>query len=214
MVEKELFIKVCGITNQHDADLCARFGADLIGFIFDQRSPRAMTVETVRAIHTPGLMRVGVFTDHSVDEVRRTMQHARLNLAQLHGDQDVEFCAAVGKTRVMKVFWPERYATRQDLEADLERYASCSRFYLMDAGNTGGGHGKPQDWSFLAGLRGIKTWFIAGGLGPNTIRQAIKEGNPCGLDLNSGVESAPGVKDESKLKAVFDALIPQQSTGA
>lgn len=204
MLDKEIFIKVCGITSQHDADLCVEFDADFIGFIFHASSPRCVTVEQVRAIETPTLMRTGVFTDQSVDEVKRIMQHARLNLAQLHGDQDPEFCKALGRTRVMKVFWPSRYATRQELEADMERFAPYSRFYLFDAGSGGGGHGTEQDWSFLAGLRGIKTWFIAGGLGPHNLKQAIMGCNPCGLDLNSGVESAPGVKSAEKLKAVFD----------
>ncbi|UZP66964.1 phosphoribosylanthranilate isomerase [Desulfovibrio mangrovi] len=206
MLDKEIFVKVCGITSQHDADLCVRYDADLIGFIFHEKSPRNMTVEKVRAIETPSLMRTGVFVDQTVDEVKRIMQHARLNLAQLHGDQDIEFCKVLGKTRVMKVFWPERYATRQDLEADMERFAPYSRFYLLEAGSAGGGHGKVQDWSFLAGLRGIKTWFIAGGLGPDTLKQAIMGCNPCGIDLNSGVESAPGIKSEEKLKAVFDMI--------
>lgn len=206
MLDKEIFIKVCGITSQHDADLCVQHDADLIGFIFHEKSPRNMTVEKVRAIETPGLMRTGVFVDQSVDEVKRIMQHAKLNLAQLHGDQDIEFCKALGKTRVMKVFWPERYATQKELEADMERFAPYSRFYLFDAGSSGGGHGKTMDWSFLAGIRGIKTWFIAGGLGPDTIKQAIMGCSPCGIDLNSGVESAPGIKSPEKLKAVFDMV--------
>ncbi len=206
MLDKEIFVKVCGITNQKDADLCVQYDADLIGFIFHEKSPRNMTVEKVRAIETDGLMRTGVFVDQSVDEIKHIMQHARLNLAQLHGDQDLEFCKALGKTRVMKVFWPERYATREALEEDMERFAPYSRFYLFDAGSKGGGHGVQQDWSFLAGTRGIKTWFIAGGLGPDTLKQAIMGCNPCGIDLNSGVESAPGVKSEEKLKAVFNMI--------
>ena len=206
MAHKESFVKVCGITTQQDADLCVGLGADLIGFIFDQNSPRAVTVEQAKAIKTENVMRVGVFTHHTTDEVRLAMQHAQLHLAQLHGDQDTEFATKIGKKRVMKVFWPARYETREELEAEMEKFVDCSRFFLMDAGTSGGGHGKTQDWAFLNGLRGYKTWFVAGGINPENIREVILGCAPCGIDINSGVESEPGKKDPEKLRAVMEVL--------
>lgn len=204
--EKDALVKVCGITRQQDADLCVNLDVDLIGFVFHPESPRCMSIEAVAAIETPGLMRVGVFVDQTADEVRRTMQFAKLDVAQLHGGQDEEFCRKVGKKRVIKVFWPDQYESRAGLEADMERFAHCSRFMLLDAGKSGGGSGATLEWSKLAGLKGVKTWFVAGGLGPDNLAQAVRSCNPCGVDLNSGVESAPGIKDEERLRACIRIL--------
>lgn len=206
MLEKDIFVKVCGITNEQDANLVTELGADLIGFIFDEKSPRYISPETCRTITTPGLMRVGVFTDHSLEAVRSIMEQANLDLAQLHGDFDVSFAEKLGKTKVLRVLWPERYDTLDAMTEEMERHAHCSRFFLLDAGTSGGGHGKEQDWAFLAGTRAVKTWFIAGGLGPDNLKKAVMACNPCGLDFNSGVEKAPGVKDHDKLREVFAML--------
>ncbi|MBL3583733.1 phosphoribosylanthranilate isomerase [Oleidesulfovibrio alaskensis] len=205
-VEKDALTKVCGITRQQDADLCVELDADLVGFVFHPESPRCITPEAVRAIETPGLMRTGVFVNQTADEVRLIMQRARLDVAQLHGGQDEAFCTRVGRSRVIKVLWPATYATRSELEDDMRRFAHCSRFMLFDAGTSGGGSGATLDWKWLAGTPGIKTWFVAGGLGPDTLAEAIRQCNPCGVDLNSGVESAPGIKDEARLRACFRIL--------
>ncbi len=205
-------IKICGLTRQEDADVCGWLETSLAGFIFHPASPRAVTPEQAAAIRTGTAMRVGVFVRQSVDEILRIMEQARLHLAQLHGDQGPAFCAALGKSKVMRVFWPERYDSLRDLEADLQRYAPCCRFFLFDAGKQLGGHGAEQDWTRLKGLRSPKSWFIAGGLGPDNVLAAIDACNPCGVDLNSGVESAPGIKDHDKLKAVLRQLCsPQQA---
>lgn len=203
---KDKLVKVCGITRAEDAQAAARAGARLLGFIFHPKSPRRVTPEQAAAIETPGLMRVGVFVDQTVDEVLAVMERACLDLAQLHGDQDEAFCRAVGKSRVMRAFWPERHPDLAGLEAELERFAPYIRFALMDAGASGGGHGRAMDFSRLAGLRCAKTWLLAGGLGPDNLAEAMAACTPCGVDLNSGVESAPGVKDSAKLKTAMDAF--------
>ena len=206
MLEKDIFVKVCGITSQKDADVVSELGADLIGFIFDKKSPRYISPEDCHAITTPGLMRVGVFTGHTLEEVRDIMKRATLDLAQLHGDFDISFAEQLGRTKVLRVLWPERYNTNEEMVEDMQRHAHCTRFFLFDAGSSGGGHGKEQDWDFLAGTRAVKTWFIAGGLGPDNLKKAVMACNPCGLDFNSGVESTPGVKDHEKLRKVFAML--------
>lgn len=195
----DTLIKVCGLTRQQDADACVALGANFGGFIFHPASPRCVTPEQVRAIDTGSMMRVGVFVDQSPKEVRDIMYQARLNLAQLHGDQDVAFCEEIGKLKVMRAFWPERYETREAFIADLEKFAPYCRFYLYDAGTSGGGHGKSMDFSFLDGLKSYKTWLLAGGLSADNVAQALDACHPCGVDLNSGVESAPGIKDREKL---------------
>ena len=198
-----LMIKICGLTRPEDGFFCSMVESPLAGFIFHPSSPRCVTPERAADIDTGRAMRVGVFVRQSADEVLRVMELAGLHLAQLHGDQDRAFCNAVGRQRVMRVFWPERYPDAGALERDLEGYAACCRFFLLDAGTASGGHGKTLDVSLLAGLRSPRPWFLAGGLGPDNIMDMVRACDPCGVDLNSGVESAPGVKDHEKIK---DAL--------
>lgn len=208
----DVMIKVCGLTRQEDADLCVELKVNLAGFIFHPASPRAVTPEQVAAIDTPDIMRVGVFVDQDVAEVRRIMDVAGLHLAQLHGDQDVEFCERLGRMRVMRTFWPERYPDRADLAAEMQRYEPVSRFFLLDAGASGGGHGRAMDFSRLKGLKPHKTWFLAGGLGPDNLMKALEDCDPCGVDLNSGVEASPGVKDPDKLRQVNKMLCAKRRT--
>lgn len=196
----DLIVKVCGLTRQQDADLCVALKISLTGFIFHSKSPRNVAPEVVADIDTGDAMRVGVFVDQSLEEVDRIMDQALLHLAQLHGGQDPDFCRDLGRHKVMKVFWPEQYADRQAFAQDMERFSPHSRFWLFDAGTSGGGHGKTISSTLLSGLKTDKSWFLAGGLGPDTIEQALASFRPCGVDLNSGVESAPGIKDHEKLR--------------
>ena len=196
----DLMIKVCGLTRQEDADLCTALRVSLTGFIFHPKSPRNITPEQAADIDTGTAMRVGVFVDQGVEEIDRVMGQSMLHLAQLHGGQDVDFCRDLGRHKVMKVFWPESYADWDAFALDLERFAPHSRFWLFDAGKSGGGHGTTLQGSLLTGFKTDKSWFLAGGLGPDTIEQALVTCRPCGVDLNSGVESAPGIKDHDKLK--------------
>lgn len=204
--QNKAMIKVCGLTRQEDTFFCEKLESPLAGFIFHQGSPRAVTPEQARDINTGSAMRVGVFVKQSVAEVLRIMETAQLHLAQLHGNQNRGFCRDIGKSRVMRVFWPERYASVQALQNDLETYADCCRFFLLDAGKSGGGHGTSLDFSSLGELHSPKSWFLAGGLGPQNVLSAIEQSNPCGVDLNSGVESAPGIKDHDKLRETLSLL--------
>jgi len=199
-------VKVCGLTRAEDAAAVARHGATLAGFIFHPPSPRNMTVSRVAAIGTGGLLRVGVFVGQDADEVRRIMEEAGLHLAQLAGDQDRDFCNAVGRLRVLRVFRPERHARVLDLEEEMQAYAGCMRMALLDAGSSGGGHGRTLDFSSLAGLRAPCPWFLAGGLGPHNLAQALSACAPAGVDLNSGLESAPGIKDHARIAAALALL--------
>lgn len=202
----DIILKICGITSQRDADLCQEIGASMLGFIFHPKSPRAVTPAQAKAIRTAGLVRVGVFVNQTPWQVLDAMDQAGLHLAQLHGDQDPDFCAQIGKSRCMRTFWPERHASREEFEAVLAPYESLCRFFLFDAGVQGGGHGAPLDWARLQGLKTSRTWLLAGGLGPHNVRQAVEACDPFGLDCNSGVELAPGVKDPDKLRALRDIL--------
>ena len=207
-----LLVKVCGLTRQQDADACAEAGVDLCGFIFHPASPRGVTPAVAAGLHSHGMARVGVFVKQSADEVLAIMDAARLDFAQLHGGQDAAFCDRVGPERVIRAAWPQRHADRSALQAELAGLAPHVRCFLLDAGTSGGGHGATMDWSALRGLAPGAPWLLAGGLTPDNVAGAVA---PCGghdpgaligVDLNSGVESAPGQKDATRVAAALAAL--------
>lgn len=208
MVRQHLLVKVCGMTRQEDADACRGLGADLLGFIFHAPSPRNVTPEQAAAMATPGVLRVGVFVRQPADEVRQIMDAARLDLAQLAGNQDPDFCRAVGPERVIRVFWPERHANVAELESELARFAGLMKYALLDAGTSGGGHGRSLPFASLATVASPAPWLLAGGLSAANLAAALSQCSPAGVDLNSGVESAPGSKDPARLAAAFAALAP------
>lgn len=197
-------LKVCGITREEDAQRAAQLGYQYCGFIFHPDSPRHVTMEQAAAIDSGPLLRVGVFVQQGPVEIRAIMREARLHLAQLHGEQTAEEALAIGADQVIRVLWPERYATVEALEADAS-HQPCA-FFLLDGGEEGGGGGLPLTWERLRTLRLPKGFFLAGGLGPHNVAEALEHCSPAGMDLNSGVESAPGIKDHNKMAAVAATL--------
>jgi phosphoribosylanthranilate isomerase len=215
------FVKICGIKRPEDAQLCAELGADLLGFIFHPKSPRCVrpglpASPVIRDL--PGIRTVGVFVEQTVQEILALMEAGRLDLAQLHGDQNRDFCAElakeIGPERIIKVVWPERADTPQDFQAVLDTFAPCCGHFLADAGTSGGGHGRviggDDDPDGAPGALDLavfpKPLILAGGLGPHNLKEMLARYLPAGVDLNSGVESAPGVKDENPLRAAFEAI--------
>jgi len=211
-----LLVKVCGMTRAGDARLCAALGADLLGFIFHPASPRRTRPELPASLELPGVRTVGVFVAQTVADTLALMRAGRLDLAQLHGGQDERFCAAladeIGRERVVKVVWPERAASLADFQAELDRFAPYCGLFVVDAGSSGGGHGRTIDAPLLAAARFPRPWLLAGGLRPDNLATMLSQFAPKGLDLNSGVESAPGIKDETKLRAAFTAISTAQTS--
>ncbi|WP_207263036.1 phosphoribosylanthranilate isomerase [Desulfovibrio sp. Huiquan2017] len=199
-------VKVCGMTRMEDVQLCVDLGVDLIGFIFHPGSPRNAAPDFVAAVKTGKVSKVGVFVNQTADEVIEIMGRCGLHAAQLHGGQDVDFCWKIGPDRVIRTFWPDTYPSPGALVRDLERYAEVCGHFLLDAGAKGqGGTGNSIDIDILQDIEIQTPWFLAGGLGPDSVRRALTAG-PSGLDFNSGVESAPGIKDETKLREVLRIL--------
>lgn len=211
-----LLVKVCGMTRAGDARLCAALGADLLGFIFHPKSPRCTRPDLPASLELPGVRKVGVFVAQTVADTLTLMQTGRLDLAQLHGGQDEGFCKALagelGPERIIKVVWPERAASLDAFQAELGRFAPHCGLFLADAGSAGGGHGRSIDAPLLAAARFPRPWLLAGGLRPDNLAAMLSRFTPKGLDLNSGVESAPGIKDETKLRAAFDAICSAQTS--
>jgi phosphoribosylanthranilate isomerase len=179
-------IKICGITRDEDAALAEELGADFLGFIFVPESPRSVT----RAPRSERAKRVGVFRGATVDEIRRTVERARLDLVQIHGVIPSDF--AREDTKVIHAF---------QINDTLPDTTTHADYVLFD---TGGGTGRVFDWSLLADYPRTKPFFLAGGLHPDNVAAAIAATQPFAVDVASGVESRPGVKDPHKLKLFFE----------
>lgn len=209
---KQLLIKVCGLTRAEDVAACHTLGADLTGFIFYSKSPRYVSPEQVAAIPNAFPARVGVFMGYSVAQVRSIMHTARLQFAQLHGDESVEFCRAIGAKQVIKVLWPERYSSPQELHEVCQKYSAVCAMFLLDAGKSGGGHGKVFSHKNIHEFSPAKPWLLAGGLRPFMIEKTLSTCLPDGIDINSGVETSPGIKDVNAIKDIIQQLHHKNNT--
>ncbi len=186
-----MFIKICGVTTEEDALLAVGMGADAIGFNFVPGSVRGVSVSTARDIarRLPGgVITVGVFANEQPERVLEIMGEARLSTAQLHGDETPADCAWVSErvTRMFKAF----KAGDPALDRLAEYRASA---ILMDGPEPGSGH--VFDWTLLDGVSRGLPLILAGGLNPSNVASAIAQVRPFGVDVASGVESAPGIKD-------------------
>lgn len=205
-IAKRPLLKVCGLTKAEDVALCHNLGVDFTGFIFVPGSPRAASAAQVAALPVGASKKVGVFAGAGLDSISETARGARLEYIQLHGGEDVELCAAVGPERVIKVLWPEAHAGNvAGLQEELDRFAPVCSWFLFDAGTSGGGSGKALDLPLFSQLRIPRPWLLAGGIGPRNLAGALNQCSPDGLDMNSALESAPGVKDHEKLAAAVKA---------
>lgn len=199
------FVKVCGQTHISSTDAATAFGASMLGFIFHPNSARSISPERAAMIRTAReVKRVGVFVRQKATDICRIMQQARLDYAQLHGRQDTADAAAVGAERIIRVLWPEQCGNTQELQAQIDAWEPFCAFYLVDAGDIGtGGNSRTVDVSLLSSLRFPHPWLLAGGLTPDNIAPLLQHCTPDGLDLNSGLESAPGLKSSrAMLRAV------------
>ncbi|NDV22837.1 phosphoribosylanthranilate isomerase [Desulfovibrio sp. JC022] len=201
-----LLVKVCGMTSVKDAAMCEELGANFLGFIFHPSSPRNVGADFARSIKTEGAKKVGVFVKQSVAEVIEILKNGNLDFAQLHGGQNEEFCKAVGKERVIKVLWPQKYESLKELQADIDRFAPHCAYMLFDAGKSGGGHGVAMAFNVFKDVTIPVPWLLAGGLSAENLSDALSTAKPNGVDLNSGVESEPGKKDKNKLGAAFAVM--------
>ena len=190
-----MLLKFCCLRRQEDVTLAARLGATHCGFVFHAGSPRCVDAVTVSRLESGDMVRVGVFTGQDSGEIARIMRLARLDMAQLHADQSVECARQLGRERVIRVLWPQRYSDTAALEAAAGQYADSCALYLLDAGRAGGGSGQTLAWEALGNLRLPHPWLLAGGMAPANLRQALTACRPDGVDCNSGVEDAPGQKD-------------------
>lgn len=200
-------VKMCGTTRQEDALAAVRLGVDALGFIFSPRSPRCINQARAQAIiaQLPPLVdRVGVFVDASIEQIAACYA-CGLSLVQLHGKETPGFCRDVKRALpccgIIKAF----RVGGESVAADFAPYADCVDAFLLDTYVKGaaGGTGQTFDWSIIAGLQLARPFFLAGGLAPDNVGKAIKEVQPYAVDINSGIETLPGVKDHRRLEALL-----------
>ncbi len=193
-------LKICGITGLDDALASIDCGADYLGFNFYPQSPRYISPDDARSIIEKlpdGITAVGIFVNRSSpEEVIEIMNSSGVRLAQLHGEESVEYCRRVGAGRVIRAL---RTGPGFDVDSILDYPAVA---ILLDAFDQRlyGGTGRVADWSVAAEAAKKVRLFLAGGLSPENIVAAIRAVEPFAVDVNSGVECAPGVKDHQKLK--------------
>jgi len=198
------FVKICGITRGEDAQAAVSAGANALGFVFWSKSPRRVDVDVARRIVStlpPSILTVGVFVDQPVEEVNEIGSRVDLGAVQLHGAEDVSYARmmtrpvvkalAVG-TGVPPVLstWPDAVTVLLDVHDPVKK----------------GGTGKTIDWIAAAGVAEQRRVILAGGLTPENVRDAMTRVRPWGIDVSSGVEREPGIKDHGRLKALFEAV--------
>ena len=194
-------VKICGITQVDDALLASSAGADAVGFVFAE-SPRRVSAETgarIIAELPPFVTKVGLFVDETIARVATIFETCGLDALQFHGDETPEYCAEFcGRARVIKAF---RMKDRHVLE-DLRGYARVDAF-LLDSFSPAakGGTGERFDWSLAIEAKKCgKPVVLAGGLTVENVEEAVKTVRPYAVDVSSGVESKPGIKDPALLK--------------
>ena len=198
-----MMVKICGITRAEDALMAASLGATAIGFIFWPGSPRRIAASAARAIAdslAEEVLKVGVFVDAAAADIQRTIDEAGLTAVQLHGSETAPFAAALN-ARVIKAMPIE-----QVTEAVLDAWQSTP--ILLDAHDPvqKGGTGRTIDWPRAATIAARHEVILAGGLRPENVVDAVTRVRPYGIDVSSGVETSPGVKDHEKLRGLFEAL--------
>ena len=201
-------VKFCGITRLEDAELAASLDAWAIGFILWPGSKRrcdpAIAAGIARALRRK-VEPVGVFVNPTLDEVARKVDGIGLTHVQLHGDEGPAFCAAVAQRTGVRVIKALRVGSGADIR-DAERFHTD--FHLLDtaAGAARGGTGRTWDWRLAAQRRSPIPVLLSGGLTPENVADGIAAVRPWGVDVSSGVEAAPGIKDTSKMEAFAAAV--------
>jgi phosphoribosylanthranilate isomerase len=199
-------IKICGLRRKEDVLLAASLGADFLGFIFAPESPRyvapmfaAEVAEAVRARpNAPKI--VGVFRNEKPENVRAIAEGVGLDFVQLQGTESEADIRRIGVPAIKAV-----HVGRSAPRTDRHPSAAWLLFDTYDA-RRAGGTGRVFDWSLLAGQLPSKPFLLAGGLNPENVRAAIEVVGPDAIDLASGVESSPGIKDPRKLESLFERV--------
>ena len=201
-------IKLCGMTREADVRLACELGADAIGLIFAERSPRRLDLVRALALRETvpaSVSAVALVMDDPADVVAAIVERVRPDVLQFHGGEDDAFCASFGLPFLKAL--PMRGMVAEAVPTLLARYPSAAGFVLDGhAPGAMGGSGERFDWNLLGHDRPRRPWLLAGGLDAGNVGEAIRIARPWGVDVASGIEATPGVKDPSKMRAFVAAV--------
>jgi phosphoribosylanthranilate isomerase len=197
-------VKICGITRAEDALLAAELGAWAVGFVFWPASPRCITPAKAREIArqvAPLVTPIGVFVDQSLDEIESIAAAVGLGAVQLHGTESIQLARSLSRPVIKGL------GLRVGCERDAIEWGSRVTV-LLDAHDPlkRGGTGRAGDWTLAARIAAELPVILAGGLRPDNVREAVARVRPAAIDVSSGVEAAPGIKDSTRMRALFAAL--------
>lgn len=208
---KRIRIKVCGTTRLEDAEAAVDCGVDALGFIFAPKSKRCVSIDVAREIIQklpPFIDRVGVFVNESAETVAEIVQKCDLSFVQLHGQESVGYCQKLsGKLTGCKLIKAFRVGEHTEKDEFLP-YVPFVQAYLLDTYVKGvdGGTGLVFDWSIIKRVQLDKPLILAGGLTPDNITDLLQTMVPYAVDINSGVEDSPGLKNYQKLAAIIENI--------
>lgn len=207
----DINVKICGITSQIHVQVAVDEGADYLGFILFEKSPRHVYAAKAGALiqHTRKAKSVAVMVDPDEALLNDVAEFMKPDIIQLHGDETPERCEEVRKYSRDGIWKALGVSTAADLE-NAKRYVEVVDRFVFDAkppenAERPGGLGTGWDYSLLKGFDPGKPWLLAGGLTPDTVADAITQSGASGVDVVSGVESLPGVKDVEKIRAFIRA---------
>jgi phosphoribosylanthranilate isomerase len=204
---KKMLIKICGMRYMENIQSVSRYHPDFMGFIFYPQSPRYVKEDESLPVIQANIKKVGVFVDQSWEEMIHLIDKHKLDGVQFHGHESEEMTAQMKQRGLIVI-----KAFRIDRDFDfslLSRYEAAVDYFLFDTkGKVPGGTGQTFDWSLLQHYSGSVSFLLSGGLSEQNIQQAVelKHARLAGVDLNSGVEISPGIKDLKKLSRVIQTI--------
>ena len=193
-------MKICGLMRVQDAQYANAVQPDFAGMILSAGFRRSVTAETAQAIRdalNPDIPVAGVFVDENIEAITAFLQRGTIQAVQLHGHEDAQYIAALRQVTDAMILQAFRIRSAEDVQ--LAQH-SAADMILLDSGT---GTGQVFDWSLLSGI--TRPFFLAGGLHPENVAEAIRTVRPSGVDVSSGVES-DGQKDPQKIRAFADAV--------
>jgi phosphoribosylanthranilate isomerase len=204
--------KICGLTTPETLDAALKGGASHVGFVFFAKSPRNLTPDQAAALaaRVQGKAKiVGLFVDPTTEDIDRVRSRVRLDVIQLHGNERPAVVSRIRMTSGLEVWKALPVRTTHDLN-EAQKYRGAASLVLYDAkppagSDLPGGNGLRFDWELLRGHQHPLPWALSGGLDAHNIAEAVRITNAALLDVSSGVESAPGVKDVDKIAAFLKA---------
>ena len=210
-VEAPVEAKICGLSTAETLDAAVRFGARHVGFVTYPKSPRHISTDAMRTLGArvpKGVTRVGLFVDPDDTLLDEKIGSGALDLLQLHGSETPERVAAIRQRTGKPVMKVIKVTATRDVEQGIKAYEPVADRLMFDAaeGILPGGNGEAFDWTILSGRKIALPWFLAGGLTPDNVAEAVRLTGAHAVDVSSGVEETRGVKSIDRIRAFLDRV--------